>query len=617
MDRDLFQRAFLKSVRTAIIVDDQFPTYGWLASNHQINDGNAVASEGVVPKAGAAPARNAVGVTGDASSLDPRRAAALWETFRARGWSCDVDNGKGLKADDRRLGEADLAVLDYELTRGDPEQAIALLRSLAVSDHASLAVVYTKRHDLREIRLLVAAQLRGHLPRNRLGAVENVRESLADAGLQADAELVLAYLRNKGMETPFGKKAAELCEGREGVQPLDVLRDAAEHYLGETLKATTVRDDLPQPFEIDQSDGNDAPLWIWCNNLFVTFLEKKDVENEGGRLIDELVRAIVAWDPGGLMTTLAYARGLIAQRGFRSVANALVNRELNAGLLYFANYHCAADERQERIKQFYVRLLSAFVEQIVENVAEFGSKALDRLPLGEDPVSWACKQVRLPYEKADDVGKSVIFELNRFMATEDPGQYVRLGTIFETVQKGGEAPVIWMIATPACDLVPRAPHEKSHLWEAGLHPLRAVTCIRAQEKGLNKLHRYLKEAEYSRHVFARRGPGGEKLVLEFLPDPESPQLEHIYLKDMGKITDGNFEGWRLSNKDGCLQLNNATFRVVTQVRNLHANRFLRAAGEHLSRIGVDFVKYSEVDKGGKKKEPAESISDKASRPDTP
>ena len=40
-----------------------------------------------------------------------------------------------------------------------------------------------------------------------------------------------------------------------------------------------------------------------------------------------------------------------------------------------------------------------------------------------------------------------------------------------------------------------------------------------------------------------------------------------------------------------LQFGKVCLRVLTQLRDLHGNRFLRAAAEHVSRIGVDFVDF--------------------------
>ena len=134
-------------------------------------------------------------------------------------------------------------------------------------------------------------------------------------------------------------------------------------------------------------------------------------------------------------------------------------------------------------------------------------------------------------------------------------------------------------------------HTSSASGNMALHPLRAAICIKAKLREPARLEKQLKVAEQNRQIFTCQTGKGDRLILEFLPNDDTPHLEHIYLNDMGRITNGQFEGWRLSHKDSTLQSQKETFRVITQVRQTYANRFLRAAGEHLSRIALSFVRY--------------------------
>ena len=463
-----------------------------------------------------------------------------------------------------------------------------MLKGLADLPHASLAIVYTKQRDLRNIRLQVAAYLRGYESETKSPHSERIRDVLGLDDTPVDADLVLSYFRGTVTTTDFAQKVQAACA--DGIESSDVIHDLVEDYLREKLHVAEVHGALPLPFGIDNSDAEGAPLWVWCNNLFVAFVNKELVESEtreGERLVDELLRTILAWHPDGLTTTLAYARGSIARTGFRAAAGALANRELHAGLLYFSNAG-SSEERRDRVKQFYVRLLSGFVEQVLDDVTSFGEKALIQPPQDQDLLSWACEQVTLASN--DETRKSVVFELNRFMATEDPGGYVQLGTIFEAPPAADKPTQVWMVVTPACDLVPREPY-KQREWEYALHPLRAAICIKAKLREPARLEKQLKVAEQNRQIFTCQTGKGDRLILEFLPNDDTPHLEHIYLNDMGRITNGQFEGWRLSHKDSTLQSQKETFRVITQVRQTYANRFLRAAGEHLSRIALSFVRY--------------------------
>ena len=165
---------------------------------------------------------------------------------------------------------------------------------------------------------------------------------------------------------------------------------------------------------------------------------------------------------------------MIARGGFRVAADALANRELHAGLLYFAN-EGDPNERADRVKEFYRRLLSAFAEHILDEVAEFGSKVLSSPPEaaateGVAPlVTWAIQATRVNVAEVD-----LFHELNKFLATESPRSHACLGTVFMTGE--GEQAEYWICTTPACDMVPRQP--SLDRWEGKLDPLRPIVCVR-------------------------------------------------------------------------------------------------------------------------------------------
>ncbi len=71
----------------------------------------------------------------------------------------------------------------------------------------------------------------------------------------------------------------------------------------------------------------------------------------------------------------------------------------------------------------------------------------------------------------------------------------------------------------------------------------------------------------------------------------TPKLEMFLLEGMGKLDNGIFKATRLSCADGgTLHSAVVNFRVIGQLRGLYASRLLQQAGNHLSRIGPDFVR---------------------------
>ena len=579
--RTAVETAFLDFVRTAVLVDDEFPTYELLARGaSQVDSGEYKESMSSADEAEP---------TGPAAR-DASRAASLWKAFRNCGWKCDIDDGTALDSANHRLGEADLVVVDYELRHEDPTPALQLLKELANADHASLAVVYTNNRELRRVRFDVAATLRGHLPIREDADAKAVDDRLDSLDIAVDADVALTYLRGQQvMRTAFGEAVVRGCRGVRMAMP-DVVSREVEKFLRDEVGAQQNDIGLPVPFEIDASGNGDEPLWVLCNNLFVAFVQKESIsdadEHEGARVISELRRALADWNPDGLTLTLAYARGSIARSGFKAAADALDNRLKNAGFLYFANSG-EQDDREERVRQLYRRVLSGYAENLLTRIAEFGASAIRAPSENEigDPTSlakWALEEARCNEEVVQ-----LFHELNRFLSTEQPRAFARLGTVFRCTV--GDSTEFWMCASPSCDMVPRSP--KKDRWEGKLDPIRPVILIKGER--VTKLDVCLKEAEQGRAIFVTLNENGrdERRVIRFVPSKSTPILEHFYLQGRGAIDNQKVQAFRSYNKENRLALHEVTLDVVAQVRELYANRFLRSVGEHLSRIGVDFVRY--------------------------
>lgn len=587
------------------MIDDQFPTYDKLVQYHltdtrdspSTNDISAIGNisnsdEEIGDQSATPPATN---------DLDVKRAASLWRAFRANGWNCDIDDGAGIQVQNHRFGESDLTILDYELSHDDPEPALDLLRSLSRSDHASLAVVYTSNSDLSLVRLMVAARLRGY-DESRLNAtpveVSDAVESL-DEPSKIDSTVVLDALQRKTsdvMGSTFGRAIIALKTQRGFSQSCsELVQMEVERFLRDSLNAPSAEAELPQPFAIDKSANNDGPLWVLCHNLFVAFVAKHDVEGsdgteEGDRVIGELKRALESWEPDGLTLTLSFSRGLIARSGFKAAADALNDSLRNACFLYLANKG-DEDEKTARVKQFYNRLLSSFAEKILDEVSEFGRDAIRSPETGvssdnRELAKWA---LQLSGDRTQE--QDMFHELNMFLSTESPKEYAKLGTVFSV--QNGENCEYWMCATPACDMVPRAPNVKK--WEGQLDPIRPVIFIKGEVS--TNLTNALDRAEQGKAIFVTFDEESNKKrgVLRFIPDKGTPFLEHFFLSERGKIHNQHVAGHRSKLENDNLTLESVSLRVVAQVRELYANRLLRYVGEHVSRIGVDFVRLSTSD----------------------
>ena len=186
----------------------------------------------------------------------------------------------------------------------------------------------------------------------------------------------------------------------------------------------------------------------------------------------------------------------------------------------------------------------------------------------------------------------ILHRLNEFLATEPPGDFVITGSLFAAQPEPPPEGDVWVCMTPACDLVPREP--RSGTWEHTLHPLRHILAMRGVlKKGGASV---LKEAEHGQYVYLMIAgkPYAVSVIDQSIPNPK---LEHFLLDDMGRIKEGSISAYRLEKSSaGIPTITQSAFTVIGQLRQLYANRLLQRCGQHLSRIGVDFVNLPESPK---------------------
>ena len=608
-------KAYLASIRTVILVDDGFPPYDRLGSAiltmHEEAEAFPNAKSVEVPTGQATPIEPLVSedaaLAAAAQPVDPPakgavdpqppkeydRAKALWKACRDRGYLCDIDDGAQL-ADSipSHISQSDLVVLDYHLQGEDPSRALGLLGHLAGSDHARLVVVYTADKDLEQVHRRVIAQLRGAKPLDSLLSKEQT-EQWQDLEWTPDPSKATIDLFIRG-EREWKKDSDLRAELKvKKISPGDSgfwMEVALENFLTEKYGVSPVGASGPR--RVETSAPGAARYWAHTDNLLVAFLSKtRSNLLEGSEVFDALTEALENWNPPYLLSLLAYARGAVARGGFRSESRILSDSNLQAGWLYHA---VAGDEeeRPDRLRGLFDRLLARHSESLLNDIAGFGEDSFPELNDAPDAVAkltWA-------KSKVPGCAKSeewhIIHRLNEFLATQSAGKFVETGTLFVPETQEGELLYAWICVTPACDLVPRPP--RTDTWERQLHPIRPMLALRGQI--INCGMDILKIAERFQHVYLKTSEGLKAVKLATDNDPNA-RLEMFLLEDMGRIVNGTFKATRLSrSKEGKLDSTLVQFRAIALLRGLYASRLLQHAGNHLSRIGPDFVDLPESEK---------------------
>ncbi|MGA7498537.1 MAG: response regulator receiver domain [Isosphaeraceae bacterium] len=616
--------AYLAPIRTVILVDDGFPPYDRLgptiamvtAEGETVPASDTAANTSAREEPIERPANEADGTEKAAEPREasrPRtaatpavplpgkeydRARALWKACRDRGYLCDVDDGAQLSQSiPQHIRQSDLVVLDYHLQGEDPSLALGLIRDLAGSDHARLVVVYTADKDLEKVHRRVIAQLRGAKPLSSLLQQKAEVEQWEDMewSPELSKETIDSFIRGERGWRGDTELRQQLKE--KGVSRSDAVRwieVALENFLTEEYKVAAV--DAEEPRRVEASVPGSRAYWVHTDNLFVAFLSKtRQNLLEGSEVFQALEKALEDWNPPYLPMLLSYARGAVARGGFKAEARALSDPLLQAGWLY----HAVAgeeEERPDRLRGLFDRLLARHSEAILNEIARFGQDCFPRLQDAQDGVAklkWA-KEAVPGCVKNDDW--HIIHRLNEFLATRIPGNFVETGTLFMRETQEGDLRYAWICVTPACDLVPRPPRKDT--WEHQLHPIRPMLALRGQV--INCGIEVLKIAERFQHVYLRTSEGWKAVKLSNENDPNA-RLEMFLLEDMGRIVDGMFKATRLSrSEDNKVHATVVTFRAMALLRGLYASRLLQHAGNHLSRIGPDFVDMPEPSEGAPK-----------------
>jgi hypothetical protein len=594
---EAIRRAYLDPIRTVILVDDEFPTYdrvplgisplGTANVSGPTSLVDVQSTNDIVTDIGERHESAASENTSTGPKIDYERACALWGACRNLGYLCDIDDGARIPAGvPPHIEKSDLVVLDYHLQGRDPTLALKVLKHLSTTDHTSLVVVYTRDVNLKEVRRSVVAHLRGaRRPDSFLSpedldswyGLEEWDPSISDAVIDA---FLIGDIKQWKSDAKLRQELTDLKVDRNkhGV----LIEAAIETFLLEDRFRARAVDTESMP-RMSTNSSDSAHIWAYTENLFVAFVQKTpENSSEGALVFDALRGAIEDWNPPYLPMVLSYARGAIARGGFRSEAITLSNPLLQAGWLY----HAVAghdEERSDRLRGLFIRLLSHHSELLLSDIAEFGTAHFpDCRATGIEALKWAKLQVP---ESAGSDEWQIMHHLNEFLALELHRSFVKTGTVFmSSAPAAEESGYVWVCVTPECDLIPRSPQEGT--WQHTLHPIRPMLALRGRLLPCGG--KMLKTATHFHHIFLTI-EGELQAVKVFDPTDPNAKLEMFLLGDLGRILNDRFNADRLMKaEDGTVHSSSVPFRVIGQLRVAYASRLLQQAGYHLSRIAYDF-----------------------------
>ncbi len=579
-DVNLIREVYTSPLRSALMIDDKFPTYQEL-----------VTARGAAPDEG----------------FDYEGATRLMAECRTRNLLCDIQNKVEAVPPTQieHLGKSDLVVLDYHLDPAaatDPEKAIQILTRLAKSDHAHLVVVYTLEAIDKALRT-VAARFKGASDMGEAPALSDDQEDFIQFWEPVPSEELLdAYIRGETKSLLNPTKSSfvkELSDG--GISKNDIpyfICDAFERYLRrEYLPEQT--QPATEEIKLEMSATDSISKWVSFGNVFVVFVSKQAGPET---VFPRLEEALLDWKPLPMQMMLAHVRNSFEAGGFVFERQILSDPARLTGWFYHA---LTGDDPvlDQRLKQLWARLLEGLRSQLTRDVSAFGSRVLKHSisSLGDPKAAdWHVKSLALAKQLAGAKAAAadsatVLHALNSFLCSEPySGSHIKTGTICRVMATEGNLPdkEEWLLcSSPACEMVPRTPRGEG-AWTHDLDPIMAVTVLRLSSQ---QYAMPLRKAEEGKHIFLRV-PGESPRSFEVL-DAKSgqPRSEGIFVTNRGQTDNEDMlDGYVVRKQeatDGSTNVKTVHVRIkaIGQLRPSYADRFLHQLGQHSSRIGVDFV----------------------------
>ena len=585
---DFIAEAYIKPIRSVVIIDDDYPTYDDMLSTEAKDDTIPASKEW---------------------KRRPERIRKFIRRFRERvppllvdihdGRNVDVDREVALTS---HLHQSDLLVLDYQLDpakENDGTLAIEILRQLIANDHFNLVVVYTS-HNLDHVFYDVLTGL--------VGVADEVRPSPEDADA-AQALVDGTDDRNEGFRSRIlasmrqeayfecrrspAKAVGNMLRGKPPYAEFKAICDEAAWNPRERKKVfryvlSDVQDRLlgqMQPDSRARLDwSSDAPYWIQSDTIFIAFSNKAN----GDDLIGELKHALCAWKPEPTRLLLGKLRADVHEHGVSAQTPVLTSKRALA-LWYLRLLRAEENIHHQFVAEVVARHSDQALSIILPKVEDFAQRLIQaERSIKEGYVELCRKRFGVDLSKAT-VAVEALLEHNAFVCARTPGgRHLTTGHIFELFDR------FWICLSPACDLVP------SQVGKAQLDALGRWLPFMAVRLHCVATKTWRKDRDgvtSGRYVFVRRDGGGIDCFSFSEHVNSTPEWRLFHAENVGVfVADGDANGClrfaassTIAGDAGQLEPRHGSARIVGQLRYEYALNLLHRLGGSLTRIGLDFL----------------------------
>ena len=581
--RGFIKEAFIKPIRSVLIVDDDYPTFDEiLVSQMEAN------KEDQPPKMNSE--KNWY--------RDPVSIRSVLNRFRAADQSLlvDIHDGNNVEIGQEaeaasHLHQSDLLVLDYQLDRtnkGDGTKAIDIARSIGRNSHFNMVLVHTSEPLPGVFRNMLVG-LMGPIA----GIVkEDEAANLADTLFELDSEFPGAsdrlkdlvsiehYLHFRRQENAlhFDKIDAPSIDGitlffkEIGLKNKDEQKALYHWALNERQEVMKPAMNVHDSLALSWSDQ--APRWLRTDSLFMAF-SKKGVNDD---LLEDLLTTLTAWNPRPSRLFLASLRNQLEEKGVLAESRALGSNHVLAHW-YSRLLKSEGAERSTLITESVSRHSEQLLKFVLPDVIDFASRLVSTEDSDPNELCKAYFDVDLSNQASFDRSQ---MEHNAFVCSKKvEGFHLTTGHILQI----GED--IFACLSPSCDLVPGKKKPERY---GDIGDTLPFVAVRLQYYDTVKLP---KKIQSNRFVFLEID-GLIKTYSINNPTIEgsAPHSFTLYAEQEG-VFDPDVRELMVqqivSDGKGGLCSSSRPATIIAQLRYEYALNLLQKLGSVMGRVGLDYA----------------------------
>ncbi|MDE0503828.1 MAG: response regulator receiver domain [Candidatus Poribacteria bacterium] len=582
---------FLGSIRSVLIVDDDYPTIDEILRDQELrNQNQEVRTDKEWPSR-------------------PTALRTVIETFRKRNppLLVDIHDGQNVEQESeesvvKHLHQSDLLILDYQLDKARPQdgrRAIQILGKLMQNDHFNLVVIYTNEPlDVVFVEMLLGLLApcfqnpANGLPVEILERIREAEDEHPDILTRFHQIIgVSEYLHSRRSIDEFLRA---MCRGDRGYEQfteyceLAVIHPARRRellmYLLSEFERSLLREGKVNSVAPNDSLvwSNGSVRWLKSNSIFVAFSDKSKAHD----LLDQLHTALCDWNPNPSRLFLAKIRASMDEYGAVAQTEALTHRYALAG--WFMDLMLSEkSERKSKIVESVHRHSDQLMDVILPPVVDFANQLIDAESESGEVEERCLAHFGVNPSEANDQRRAAL-EHNALVCSRSPtGWHLNTGHIFVMADE------YWLCLSAACDMVPtQLPDWRKDSFGSRL-PFIAVK-LHTRSNMPQNVHSNL-------YLFVRIE--GQVQVFSFNESgrqESKPHWEFFLADNAGEFVDGDLSLsiWRTEKSgdaveesstgtpDLVMTSNEAT--VVSQLRYEYALNLNQKLGASLTRIGLDF-----------------------------